>query len=101
MEFFDWTVLGTLTGAVFAVAIITQLIKELPFVAKFPTQIVSYVLAFVLLLAAQTFTGGLSASTAALSVINAAMVSLAANGGYAALKRLQEGLDGKEKPPEE
>lgn len=101
MEFFDWTMLGTLTGAVLAVAIITQLIKDLPFVAKFPTQIVSYVLALVLLLAAQTFTSGLSASTAALSVINAAMVSLAANGGYAAIKRIQDNIDGKEKPPEE
>lgn len=91
MEFFTWNILGTLAGAMFAVAIITQIIKELPFIKAIPTQVVSYVLALLILIAAQAFTEGLSASSAALAAVNAAMVSLAANGGYAALKRLQNG----------
>ena len=91
MEFFTWNILGTLAGAMFAVAIITQIIKELPFIKAIPTQVVSYVLALGILIAAQAFTEGLTASTAALAAVNAAMVSLAANGGYEALKRLQSG----------
>ncbi len=91
MEFFTWNILGTLAGAMFAVAIITQIIKELPFIKSIPTQVVSYVLALLILIAAQAFTDGLTASSAALAAVNAAMVSLAANGGYAALKRLQNG----------
>lgn len=89
MEFFTWDILGTLAGAMFAVAIITQIIKELPGIKAIPTQLVSYVLALLILIAAQAFTGGLTASGTALAAVNAAMVSLAANGGYAALKRLQ------------
>lgn len=90
-EFFTWEAMGTLSGAMFAVAIITQIIKNLPGVSRIPTQLVSYVLALVVLIAAHAFTDGLTASVAALAAVNAAVVSLAANGGYAALKRLQNG----------
>ena len=90
-EFFDWNMLSTLAGATFAVGIITQIIKELPFIKAIPTQIVSYVLAALIMVAAHAFTDGLTASTTALAAINAAMVSLAANGGYAALKRIWNG----------
>lgn len=93
MSFFDWTFLGTFAGALAAVALITELIKGLPALKKVPTQFVSWVLAFVILILAQLFTGTLSAQNAVLSVLNGAMVSLAANGGYAALKRVMGGKD--------
>ena len=92
MEFFDWSVLGTFAGAVFAVTILTQLTKSIPGVVKIPTQLWSYILAIVVMIGAQTFGAGLTASTAALAVINAALVSLAANGGYAAVERLKNGM---------
>lgn len=102
MNFFDWTVLGTFAGALAAVALITELIKSLPGISRIPTQIVSWVLAVGVLLLSQTFTGALSAQNAVLSLLNGAMVSLAANGGYAALKRILSGKsDAEEKPPEE
>lgn len=88
MEFFDWANLGTLAGAVAAVAVITEITKELPGIRKIPTQIWSYALSLVVLVCAQAFTDGLNASGIVLSVFNAAMVGLAANGGYAALKRV-------------
>lgn len=100
MSFFDWTFLGTFAGALAAVALITELIKELPALKKVPTQFVSWVLAFVILILAQLFTGTLSAQNAVLSVLNGAMVSLAANGGYAALKRVMGGKDASDEPPE-
>ena len=97
MSFFDWTFLGTFAGALAAVALITELIKELPALKKVPTRFVSLVLAFVILILAQLFTGTLSAQNAVLSVLNGAMVSLAANGGYAALKRVMGGKDEENK----
>ncbi len=97
MSFFDWTYLGTFAGALAAVALITELIKELPALKKVPTQFVSWVLAFVILILAQLFTGTLSAQSAVLCVLNGAMVSLAANGGYAALKRVMGGKDEESK----
>ncbi len=100
MSFFDWTFLGTFAGALAAVALITELIKGLPALKKVPTQFVSWVLAFVILILAQLFTGTLSAQNAVLSVLNGAMVSLAANGGYAALKRVMGGKDASDEPPE-
>lgn len=100
MSFFDWSYLGTFAGALAAVALITELIKELPALKKVPTQFVSWALAFVILILAHLFTGTLSAQNAALSVLNGAMVSLAANGGYAALKRVIGSKDASDEPPE-
>ena len=96
MEFFDWSILGTLAGAVAAVAVLTEITKNLPGVRKIPTQIWSYVLALVVLICAQAFTTGLTASSAVLALVNAAVVSLAANGGYEAISRLES--IGKKEP---
>ena len=90
-SFFDWTALGTFAGALTAVTLITELIKEVPYISKIPTQFVSWLLAVVVLLLANAFTGTLDPQTAILSVFNGAMVSLASNGGYAALKRVLSG----------
>ena len=85
MEFFDWGMLATYAGALTATALVTQFIKGwFPNVA---TQVVSYVVALVVLLAASFFTGAFTAESAALCVINAAVVSLASNGTYEAIQR--------------
>ena len=84
-EFFTWTTLATYAGATLATSLITQLIKGLGFIDKIPTRITSYAIALVVLLAATFFTGGLTLEAGALCVINAVVVSLAANGAYDAL----------------
>lgn len=101
MAFFDWSYLGTFAGALAAVALITQLIKDLPGVNKVPTQAVSWILAVVVLLLANWFGGTLDAQNGVLCLLNGAMVSLAANGGYAALKRVMNGAKDENKPPED
>lgn len=88
MSFFDWTTLGTLAGALAAVCLITELIKDLPGISRIPTQLVSWVLAVVVLVLSQVFTDALSTQGVVLCLLNGAMISLAANGGYAALKRI-------------
>ena len=89
MEFFSWKMLGSCAGAALAVGTMTQLTKELPLVRCIPTQIWSYLLALAILMLAQAFSAGLTMQGAALAVLNAGIVSLSANGGYAALERMQ------------
>lgn len=101
MNFFDWSYLGTFAGALAAVALITQMIKNLPGIKRVPTQLMSWLLAVVVLILAHAFGGTLDAQNAVLSLFNGAMVSLAANGGYAALKRVMGGTSDSDKPPEE
>ena len=101
MNFFDWAYLGTFAGALAAVALITQMIKNLPGIKRIPTQLMSWLLAVVVLILAHAFGGTLDAQSAVLSLFNGAMVSLAANGGYAALKRVMGGISDSDKPPEE
>ena len=86
-EFFTWTTLATYAGATLATSLITQLIKGLGFIDKIPTRITSYAIALVVLVAATFFTGGLTLEAGALCVINAVVVSLAANGAYDAIAR--------------
>ena len=88
MEFMTWEALATFAGALAMVTAITQLIKNIGFIAKIPTQIVSYVLALLVLLPAYFFTDQLTASNAVLILFNAVLVSLGANGGFDAVKKL-------------
>ena len=68
----------------------TQLTKDVPGIRRMPTQLWSYLLALITLLMALIFSDGFTAKSAALSLFNAALVSLAANGGYAAVNRVKE-----------
>lgn len=62
--------------------LITQLIKGIGWIDRIPTRITSYVVALIVLLAASAVTGELTLSTAGLSVVNAVVVALAANGAF-------------------
>ena len=92
MDFFNWDILGTYAGAVFAVAVLTQMTKNIPGIRAIPTQIWAYILGYAVLIAAMAFTGGFTPSGAVLALFNAALVSLSANGGYAAVERIKNGL---------
>ncbi|OQA72447.1 MAG: hypothetical protein BWY35_01394 [Firmicutes bacterium ADurb.Bin248] len=82
MEFFTWSMLATYSGALAATMGITQLLKGVGFIEKIPTRIFSWVIAVIVLIAANFFLGSLTADTVGISFLNAVVVSLAANGGY-------------------
>ena len=84
-DFFTWTILATYAGATLATTLVTQLLKGIGFIDRIPTRIFSYVIALIILLAATFFTGALTWDTAALCVVNAVVVSLAANGAFDAV----------------
>lgn len=79
---FSWTILATYAGATLATALMTEIFKGFGIIDRIPTRIFSYVIALIVLLAANFFTEGLTWSTAALSLVNAVVVSLASNGAY-------------------
>ncbi len=89
-DFLTWEMLGTFAGAVVAVALLTQFLKDT--FKKLPTQWLSYVISVVLLALATAATQGVATwDIWALIPFNAAVVSLTANGGYAAIERLKNG----------
>lgn len=92
-EFYVWDELGTYAGAAALVALVTQLTKELPYIQRIPTQVWSYILAVVILIASQIFTGTLTGSSAALALANGVLVSLASNGGYSLITRVKTTIE--------
>ena len=90
MEFTTWAALATHAGALLMVCIITQLTKGLGFINRIPTQLWSWVIAVAVLYPAYYFTGQLDLGNAFLIPLNAAIVSLSANGGIEVIKRIIE-----------
>ena len=88
MEFVTWAGLATYSGALAMVMLIVQFTKGITIIDRLPTQVWSYIVALVVLLLANLFTGQLTIENAVLILFNAAIVALAANGGYSAIKRV-------------
>jgi O-antigen ligase len=86
-EFVNWGSLGTYGGALAMVMLLTQFTKDLPFTRRIPTQIWSYILAFIVLTASHVFTSGINPAAVGETLFNAVVVSLAANGGQSVLTR--------------
>ncbi|HEX3037951.1 MAG TPA: hypothetical protein VHO94_03045 [Oscillospiraceae bacterium] len=90
-EFFTWQLLSTFAGCTLATGILTQFVKNVPFLKKIATQWVSYAIAVILLFAATFFTGALTGSSAAMIPFNAVLIALSSNGAYSAVKRVSTG----------
>lgn len=89
-EFFSWEYLLTFAGCMACTGVVTQFVKGwLDKLVHIPTQAVAYVVALVVLLAAQFFTGQITPSMAALDLINGVIVAAATSGAYDGAKRLK------------
>ena len=84
-DFFSWTMLATYSGAVLATGLITQFIKNFNGISKLPTQLLSYLVAFIVLILATWFTDALTVESAAMCILNAVVVAFASNGAYEAV----------------
>lgn len=89
-DFFTWEILGTMAGATAAVTLVTQFVKWLTGgkVTGWGMRAVSFAVALAVLYAAALFTGTLDAATAVITILNAIIVTLAANGLYDGVKSL-------------
>ncbi len=90
-QFLTWDVLGSYSGTLGTVLILTQLTKELPGIRHLPTQLYSYLLALAVMAVTAVFGGRTAASDMVLLLFNAAVVALSANGGYDAMVRAVQG----------
>ena len=80
---FDWVYLGSIAGATAATLLVVQYMKApLDKVWKIPTRLFALIIAFMILLAAQAATTGLTWEGVPLIVLNAFVVALAAMGTY-------------------
>ena len=90
-DFLGWESIATFGGASAVTALFTQLLKgatdRLPF--HIPTRLLSYLIALIVLLCTQLFTGMRELSGYALCFINAAIVSTSSNGAFEALKSMK------------
>ena len=84
-QFLTWEMLGTYSGTLGMVLILTQLTKGLPGIQRVPTQLYSYLIAVVVMVFAAIFGGKIGIADFVLLFFNAAVVALSANGGYDAL----------------
>ena len=90
-QFLTWEMLGTYSGTLGMVLILTQLTKGLPGIQRVPTQLYSYLMALIVMTVTAIFGGRTAASDFVLLIFNAAVVALSANGGYDAMVRVMEG----------
>ncbi len=82
---YTWDTLATLGGATAATLLIVQFLKApLDKIWKIPTRWVAWLIAFLLLLGAQTVTKGITWQDVPLLIVNAFLVTFAAMGAYEA-----------------
>ena len=84
-QFFTWEMLATYAGATAVTALVTQLFKNVGWIKKVPTRVLSYVIAAVILLVATYFVSGFVLDKAALCFVNAVVVAFASNGAFDAM----------------
>lgn len=85
--FFDEKMLLTYSGATLATALVTQFLKGVRWLDRLPTRALSYAIALIIMLTARLAAGGFDWRSAALTLINAVVVALAANGTHDAMNR--------------
>lgn len=84
--FLTWDVLLTYGGCVMGTVLLTEGLKKV--FTKINAQIISFVIALAILLIGHLATGTFVPAEVPLHIINAVVVSLAANGGFDAVKRV-------------
>ena len=101
-EFVTWSAIGTYAGCAMMVTLITQFIKQLKFMKNVNSQIVSYVVAVLLLIGSLCFSHSgevVNPETVILCFVNAVTVALGSNGIYdgvtTGLEKIKNEDDGK------
>ena len=85
-NFFTWEMLATFAGCMAATILLTEFVKKLW--DKAPSQIVSFVVALIILVVGQIVSDNFTVNEILLDIINAGAISLSANGGFDAIKRV-------------
>jgi len=98
--FFTWAALGTYSGMVTFVIFATEALKKIKWLAAIETWVVSYCVALLTMICANIFTQQATVSSLVLSLFNALIISLAANGLYDGItKKKSAKADAAPDPP--
>ncbi len=82
-SFLSWENLKTFTGCVAIVGLTVQFTKDwLDKYIKIPTQLYTYIVSLLILVATDIFLGPWTAENFALDILDAIIVTLSANGAY-------------------
>ena len=82
-EGYDWTMLGSVAGAAAFTLVVVQYVKApLDKVWKIPTRVLAYLVALIVMLAAQAFTVGLTPEGIGIVIVNAWLAGSTAIGTY-------------------
>lgn len=84
--FFTWEMLLTYSGATLATTLITQLFKDMRPFSYVPKRLLSYIFALLIIVASGLASNGFRIADIAMAFVNAAVVALAANGAFDAVK---------------
>lgn len=87
-EFVTWDYMLSFGGCMAATALLTQLVKKFKFLKNVDTQIISCVVAILVLIASQLATGGFTWANFALDFVNGVVIAFASNGVYDATKTI-------------
>ena len=90
-NFLTWDILLTYSGCIAGTVLMTEFGKKV--LPKFPAQLLSFLIAVLILFVGHWATATLVWTEAPLYLVNAVAVSLAANGGFDALKKIFIGTD--------
>ena len=85
-NFFTWEMLATFAGCMAGTMVMTEFTKKMT--KTIPAQIISFVYAMVILVVGQLVAKTFTWNDILLDLVNAAMISLSANGGFDAVKGL-------------
>jgi len=85
-NFFTWEMLATFAGCMAGTMVMTEFTKKI--IKTLPAQFISFVYAMVILVVGQLVAKTFTWNDILLDLVNAAMISLSANGGFDAVKGL-------------
>lgn len=83
-----WEAVRSGAGALAATVAITQILKNISFINKIPTQLVSYIVCLIVMECGSVYFYGFDAMNMIITIFNAAIVSLGSNGAYVAGTRI-------------
>ena len=81
-DFFTWEILLSYGGCMLGTTLITQFVKNFKLLKEIDNQIISFVIALVIMIIGAVATGTFTLNAVGLDVVNAVVISLASNGLY-------------------
>ena len=81
-DFFTWEMLMSYSGCMLGTTLITQFVKNFSVLKNIDNQIISFIIALIIMIIGAVATGTFAVNAIGLDIVNAVVISLASNGLY-------------------